>query len=188
MMRVVTVRIARLAALSAALVVLAPAWAMAQNPNRPAPGAARSQVQRPALPPPGRGMNAMQLQQYLDALALTQSRENLKLDDDQYGAFAPKLIRLQNLRRRMMQARRQAMGELNQLLSAEPSNDEAIAAKVRAFDDANRRGGEELVRAFQELDGVLTPWQRGRFRILEEQIERRKLELLTKIGPPNDGK
>lgn len=175
-------------ALVAALFVLVPEGALAQGAGRPAQNNARgprAQPQRPALPPLGRGMNAMQLQQYLDAVALTQSREHLKMTDDQYGAFAPRLLRLQNLRRRLMQARRQAMGELNQLLSADSPNDEAIIAKVKAFDETNRRGGEELVKAFQELDAVLTPWQRGRFRVLEEQMERRKLELLTKIGPPS---
>ena len=47
----------------------------------------------------------------------------------------------------------------------------------------NRQGNDEVIRAYQDLDASLTPWQRGRFRLLEEQIERRKLELLTKLGP-----
>ena len=183
--------VARRVALAGALLLLIPASALAQNPGRQAQAAARgprAQPQRPALPPIGRGMNAIQLQQHLDALALTQAREHLKLDDEQFGAFAPKLLRLQTVRRRMMQERRRTMVELNQLLSAQTPSDDAIATKVRAFDDTNRRGAEELVKAFQELDGVLSPWQRGRFRVLEEQMERRKLELLTKLGPPNDGK
>jgi Spy/CpxP family protein refolding chaperone len=185
----VTRPIARRIAVAAVLAVLVPGFAMAQAAGKQAPArGARAQGPRQGLPPLGRGMNAMQLQQYLDALVLRQAQEHLKLSDDQYGTFAPKLVRLQNIRRRMLQERRKAMADLNQLLQADAANDDAISTKVRAFDDTTRRGAEELVKAFQDLDGVLTPWQRGRFRVLEEQIERQKVQLLAKLGAPAEGK
>ena len=167
-----------------------PAAALAQGtgqepPVRPARG--QGSAQRPALPPVGRGMNAMQLQQHLDAFALIQAEQQLKLSTEQYAVFAPKLIRMQTVRRRMLQARRRLLNELNQLLTAQTTSDEAITEKTKAFDDVNRQGNDELIRAYQDLDSSLTPWQRGRFRLLEEQMERRKLELLTKIGPARIG-
>jgi Spy/CpxP family protein refolding chaperone len=153
--------------------------------EQPAGRAARGPAgaQRPALPPVGRGMNAMQLQQHLDAFALIQAEQQLKLSGEQYSVFAPKLIRVQTMRRRMMQERRRLLNDLNQLLVAQTPSDEAISEKTKAFDDWNRRINDELVKSYQDLDTSLTPWQRGRFRLLEEQLERRKLELLTKIGP-----
>ena len=181
----------RRVAIAAVLAMLLPACAMAQAAGRQAQGAPRAgrgPGQLPALPPVGRGMTVMQLQQHFDAVVLRQAQDQLKLTDDQFGTFAPKLLRLQNVRRRMIQERRKAMADLNQLLQADAANDEAISLKVRAFDDVNRRGGEELIKAFQDLDGVLSPWQRGRFRVLEEQIERQKIQLLTKLGPPAEGK
>ena len=179
---------ARLVAATAALCVTIPilvfaqAAAQDQPPAKPARG--QTGAARPALPPVGRGMNAMQLQQHLDAFALIQAEQQLKLSTEQYSAFAPKLIRLQTVRRRMMQSRRRLLNELNQLLTAPTPSDEQITEKTKAFDDVNRQGNDEVIRAYQDLDASLTPWQRGRFRLLEEQIERRKLELLAKIGPP----
>ena len=110
---------ARLVAATAALcmtvqiLMFAQAAGQDQPPARPARGQAGAT--RPALPPVGRGMNAMQLQQHLDAFALIQAEQQLKLSTEQYSAFAPKLIRLQTVRRRMMQARRRLLNELNQL-------------------------------------------------------------------------
>ena len=88
---------ARLVAATAALCVTIPilvfaqAAAQDQPPAKPARGQAGAP--RAALPPVGRGMNAMQLQQHLDAFALIQAEQQLKLSTEQYSAFAPKLIR-----------------------------------------------------------------------------------------------
>jgi hypothetical protein len=178
--------VAAIAVLGAACMVI-PAQPFAQgagqDPAPPRPARGQAGGQRPALPPVGRGMNAMQLQQHLDAFALIQAEQQLKLSTEQYAVFAPKLIRVQTVRRRMLQGRRRLLNELNQLLVAQTPNDEAITEKTKTFDDLNRQGNDELMRAYQDLDTSLTPWQRGRFRLLEEQMERRKLELLTKIGP-----
>ena len=130
---------ARLVAATAALCVTLPTLTFAQAagqdqpPVRPSRGQAGAS--RPALPPVGRGMNAMQLQQHLDAFALIQAEQQLKLSTEQYSAFAPKLIRLQTVRRRMMQSRRRLLNELNQLLIAPTPSDEQITEKTKAFDD-----------------------------------------------------
>jgi hypothetical protein len=178
---------ARLVAATAVLFVAVPLLPRAQGGGReqqPVRGArGQTNAERPALPPVGRGMNAMQLQQHLDAFALIQAEQQLKLSTEQYSVFAPKLIRVQTMRRRMMQERRRLLNDLNQLLVAPTPSDEAIAEKTKAFDDWNRRMNDELSKSYQDLDTSLTPWQRGRFRLFEEQMERRKLELLTKIGP-----
>jgi Spy/CpxP family protein refolding chaperone len=176
--------IAATAVLCVAIPVLANGQATAQSQPPVRAGRGQAGGERAALPPVGRGMNAMQLQQHLDAFALIQAEQQLKLSSEQYSVFAPKLIRVQTMRRRMMQERRRLLGELNQLLVAEAPSDEAITEKTKAFDDWNRRVADELAKSYQDLDTSLTPWQRGRFRLLEEQIERRKLELLAKIGPP----
>lgn len=62
-----------------------------------------------------------------------------------------------------------------------PYEDDAIAEKLKALDDLNQRGQEEIRTAYAAVDGILTPAQRGRFRLFEEQIERRKVDLLMKV-------
>ena len=53
--------------------------------------------------------------------------------------------------------------------------------EFKAFDEANQRASQEMRQAELELDGVLTPWQRVRFRMLEERLERQKIEMLIKL-------
>ena len=54
--------------------------------------------------------------------------------------------------------------------------------KLRALDEVSQRASGEVRKAFEELDGGLTPWQRGRYRMLEEQLERLKVDMLSKLG------
>ena len=51
---------------------------------------------------------------------------------------------------------------------------------TRALEELESRTAAELRRAYTAIDEVLDPRQRARFRLLEEQLERRKLELLIR--------
>lgn len=169
------------------LAVLAPQTASAQDGQAaPPPAQVRQRGQggpggRANLPPIGRGMNAQQLQDHLDAYAITQAQRELKLTEDQYAGFVARMTRMHNMRRRALQERRRLLVELRQLLDADPPRDDAINEKVTALETLSRRSAETLMKAYQDIDSVLTPWQRGRFRLLEEQLERQKIELLARI-------
>jgi uncharacterized protein with von Willebrand factor type A (vWA) domain len=58
--------------------------------------------------------------------------------------------------------------------------DAALDEKLKAFDQVNERSAQEIRQLTQELDGILTPYQRVRFRVFEERMERRKIDLLTR--------
>jgi len=186
---------ARLRSVAGAVVAMAlcTSMAFAQTPppaNKQQPLTGRGQrggaarVGRPALPPITPNMNQQQLQAYIDAYALVQAERELQLTDDQFPDFVRRLHRLQDVRRRHQMERRRIMGELNGVLQggAQGGKDDAILERLRALDDVAQRALGEVGKAYAELDGVLTPWQRGRFRFFEEQLERRKIELLSKIG------
>ena len=53
-------------------------------------------------------------------------------------------------------------------------------AIVKALRDLESRSVTDVMQAVDRLDEVLDPVQRARLRVLEETIERRKLELLTR--------
>jgi hypothetical protein len=182
---------------AAMLAAIGPASAaMAQSPSpSPTPAASRQQT-----PPPGRGgrpggpgaraslppitanMKPAELQAWIDTYAVMQADRELKLTVEQYPNFVAKLRKLQDARRRHQGERRRLLNELSGLLQAsEGVQEEAILTHVKALDDLNQRLGGEVRQAYQDLDAVLTPWQRGRFRMFEEQLERKKIELLTAI-------
>jgi hypothetical protein len=154
--------------------------AQAQEPPRGRPGG------RAGLPPLAANMSQQQLQAYMDTYAVIQAERELRLTAEQYPNFVAKLRRLQDTRRRQMGERRRILGELNGLLqggeSAGPAGrDEAITARLGALEEIMQQSAADLRKAYQDLDAGLTPWQRGRFRTFEEQLERQKIELLAKI-------
>lgn len=147
----------------------------AQRPARPGG--------RAALPPAGPNMTPQQLQAHIDAYALVQAERELQLTNEQYPNFVGRLRRLQEIRRRHLMERRKLMQEIRGLLAGDAAGrDERITERLRALQDAADTTAADLRKAYQDMDAVLTPWQRGRFRLFEDELERRKIELLAKIG------
>jgi hypothetical protein len=107
----------------------------------------------------------------------------LQLTDAQYGPFVTRLRKLQETRRRNQQARNQILQELRQLAGAQataPFDEAAIKDRLRALREHDDRAAAELKRAYDGLDEVIDVPQQARFRIFEETIERRKLDLLMR--------
>jgi hypothetical protein len=119
----------------------------------------------------------------LDAYAVVQAQDALQLNDTQYGTFVTRLRKLQEMRRKNQQARNQIVQDLRRLAGpgANPPYDEtAIRAGLKGLRDLDDRSAAELRRAYDSIDEVLDVPQQARFRIFEETIERRKLDLLMR--------
>jgi Spy/CpxP family protein refolding chaperone len=159
-----------------------PGTAFAQDPPPAGTPPARGRGAGRGIPPPPANMNQQQLQAWLDTYAVVQAQRQLVLTDEQYPNFVARLRKLQDVRRRRMVERRKLMNELQGLIqsAASPGRDENILARVRALDEGADSGAAEMRKAYQDLDAVLTPWQRGRFRLFEEQLERQKVDLIAK--------
>ena len=69
-----------------------------------------------------------------------------------------------------------------------PGADDRITQQLRALEDSRQRMAGDLVKAYADLDDVLTPWQRGRFRLFEDRMTQRKLELLAEARRAAAGK
>jgi hypothetical protein len=143
---------------------------------------------RGALPPITPNMNQQQLQAWIDTYAVVQAERDLQLTADQYPAFVGRLRKVQDIRRRNQMEKGKLLRELNGLLQINEAREEAILAHVKSLDDLAQRGVSDLKQAYQDLDSGLTPWQRGRLRLFEEQLERRKMDLLSKINAANPGR
>jgi len=119
----------------------------------------------------------------LDTYAIVQAQRELTIADDKYGTFAARLKKLQDVRRRNQRQRQQLVRELFRIAGPRavvPADDATIRnqlAALRAHDD---RAAAELRQAYDALDEILDTRQQARFRVFEEQIERRKLDLLVR--------
>jgi hypothetical protein len=123
----------------------------------------------------------------LDTYALVQAQDVLKLTDEQYASVVTRLKKLQQTRRRNQHARNQIVRELRKMTApaggrAGPlTGDEAtITARLKSLREHDDRAAAELRQAYDALDEVLDVRQQARFRVFEEMIEFRKLDLLMR--------
>jgi hypothetical protein len=173
-------------AVLAAICTCAAAGAAAQDPQPPPAGTARVRPE----PRQGQGRSAQQadrleiaeLQRLFDAYMVMQAQEALQLDDAQFGQFLPKLKALQDTRRRNEQARNQLVGELGRLTapSAATVDEAAVRERLRALQELESRSAAELRRAYDTIDQQLDVRRQARFRVFEQNMERRKLQLMLR--------
>jgi hypothetical protein len=168
--------VTRHAIILAGCLALGPAAASAAQQQQPAPPA--------PSPPEGTQpeISAGEIQRLYDAYALVQAQEALQLSDEQYPRFVTRMKALQETRRRHQQTRNQMLQDLRRLTNAQTaSGDEAAIrerlAALRAEDD---RSATELRKALEAIDEMLDIRQQARFRLFEERMEQRKLELLMR--------
>jgi hypothetical protein len=132
-----------------------------------------------------------EIQRLFDAFAIVQAQDMLKLDDKQYAQFVVRLKGLQQVRRRAQQARQLILRDLarDSASQAPSKTDEArIRERLKALDQHDTRAADEVRRAYAAIDEILDIRQRGRFRTFEDQMERRKFELLLRARSNRPGR
>lgn len=153
-----------------------------------AAGVAVAQERRPdppltrGRPADSGGLSPAEILNMLDAYAIVQAQQTLQLADSQYGEFVTRLKRLQQTRRRNLQARNGILQELRRLAGPQAAqiDEAAIRDRLKALNDHDDRSAGELRRAYQALDEILDARQQARFRLFEEVLERRKIDLLKR--------
>jgi hypothetical protein len=168
--------------------VLALAASAAAQPSRMQPRGQQGRATQPAAP---EDMSPAQVHQLFDAMLVMQAQEALGLSDQQYAQFVVRLNALQGARRRTQLERMQMIGELQRLTNprnAKAADEAEVKSRLSALQELESRAAADLRRAYNGVDEVLTPFQQARFRVLEEQIERRKLELVSRARQNNQNR
>jgi hypothetical protein len=149
-------------------------------------------AQEAAAPPPpgarGQARRAGEVARLFDAYALMQAQEALGLDEAQYARFVGRFRALLEARRAHQANRARIVQDLARLTRGEvPPNEEALRERMKALDDVDAKARTEIAAAFAGVDELLTVPQRARFRVLEEQLERRKWELMARARQGSRG-
>ena len=147
-------------------------------------------AQRGAQPPegtPAPGVLPGEIQQMFDAYALVQAQDVLQLKDDQYAQFVTRLRALQAVRRRHENQRLMIVNQLRRILQAADGrvDETMIQERLKSLDDLRASSSTEIKQAQDSLDEVLDLRQRARFRVFEEEMERRKVELVMRTRQAN---
>ena len=154
-------------------------------------------LQAQAQAPPDRGgreqARPAELAAMLDAYTVVQAQNALQLTDAQYGPFVTRLRKLQENRRRNNQIRNRLLQDLRTMAAPNGNADEnAMREKLRALREHNQQSAAALQRDSEAVDEVLDVRQQVRFRLLEERLERQKLDLLMRsrrgAAPPAGGR
>lgn len=133
------------------------------------------QAQGAAPVPPG------EIQKLLDGYEFVQAQEYLGLTDAQFGQFLPKLRVLQDARRRNEQERMRLLMELRRMTNPRSQAAESdIQTRVRALGDVEMKAASEIQGARDAIDQVLNVRQQALFRLFQQEIEQRKLQLLMR--------
>lgn len=169
------------------LALLTSGAAFAQTPPQNAAGrgqkAGPGRAARAGLPTVSTTTTPQQLQGIIEGYAVVQARKVLALTDEQWPTFVARFNSVQQIRRRGMMEERRLKNEIRNLLpGTAAARDATLLDRLKALDDVSDRTAVELRKAYQDVDAVLTPWQRGRLRLFEDEVERLKISLLGKIG------
>jgi hypothetical protein len=148
-----------------------------------ASGNARAQgtggaAEQPAVTP-------FELQRLFDSYALLQAQEQLKINDEQFSRFLPRFKALQDARRQTLQQRTRVLADVRRLVNEGQTDEGQIRERLKQLRDIEDRGEAEARKAYEAIDQVLDVRQQGQFRLFEEQMERRKLELVTRARQAN---
>lgn len=156
------------------------ALAAFQQPQGQPPG--RPQESRPGRSGPrGPMVSPGEVQQLFDAYLLMQAQRALGLSDAQYPQFLIKMKALLELRRKNSIQRFEIIRRLRDMTRPNAqATDTAIKdelEKLRAFDAS---AAVAMQKAYAAVDQGLDVRQQARLRVFEQQMERRKLELLMR--------
>jgi Spy/CpxP family protein refolding chaperone len=138
------------------------------------------QRQAPGGPQEERAVTPAEIQRMFDAYALLQAQQQLKIGDDQYTQFLTRFKTLQDVRRAGLQQRTRMIQDLRRMLDAGQLDDASIKERLKALDELEIRSAADVKRAAEAIDQVLDLRQQAKFRVFQEQMEQRKLELVTR--------
>ena len=167
----------------AALVAASSSAARAQGRERPfRPNAAGE----PGAALENGNVTPAEIQQMFDSYALLQAQEQLKISDDQFPKFLPRFKALQDVRRQGLMQRTRVLNAMRQSLNGgQPPDEGQLRDLMKRLDEIDARTESESKKAYEAIDQVLDVRQQAKFRVFEENMERRKLELVTRARQAN---
>jgi hypothetical protein len=146
-------------------------------------GPARAQARAGGAP--DEAVSPVELQRMFDAYSIVQAQEFLKIGDDQYAKFLPRFKALLDARRQTLQQRTRVLNVVRRLLIDSQPDEGMLRDALRQLQEIDSRGEADARKAYEAIDQVLDLRQQAKFRVFEEQMERRKLELVTRARQAN---
>jgi Spy/CpxP family protein refolding chaperone len=117
----------------------------------------------------------------IDAYVVSNLQESLGLTDEQFVKVLPLIKRLQSDRRSFVLRRSQALNEMRRLLESGRATDARIAELMKDLKTIEAEEPTLLRRNSDSLDAELTPLQQAKLRLLENRVEQRLREVMSRV-------
>jgi hypothetical protein len=177
------------------VLIAACAAAIALTVSTTAAHAARGRFQQSGTPAPAPGpanpnaanpISLAELNRLFEAYAVVQAQDFLRLSDEQYPDFVARLKALQDARRRHFVNHNRIIADLGRMLRQpdDQIDEKTLRATYEALDREDETAQSEIKKAFDNVIALLDVKQRARYRVFEENLERRKLDLLSRVQRP----
>ena len=140
---------------------------------------------RPAPPPDEAAVSPAEIQRMFDSYALMQAQEQLQISEERFPQFLRRFKALQDTRRRGLQERARLVQELRRLVNDPQGDESQIKDRLKSLDELEARSDGDIRKAYDAINQVLDVRQQAKFRVFEETMERRKLELVTRARQAN---
>jgi hypothetical protein len=164
-----------------ALLALAPSRPAAAQPARGGRADAAPEAAGAEAP----GVSPAEIQRMFDSYALIQAQDQLKISDDKFPQFLRRFKILQDTRRKNLQERFRIVQDLRRLSKDAQPDEAQLKERLKALDDLDARAQAELAKAYDAINQMLDVRQQAQFRVFEENMENRKLALITRARQAN---
>ncbi len=121
----------------------------------------------------------------VEAYIVSNLQESLGLTDDQFAKLLPHVKRLQKDRRDFAQRKGRTMGELRRILESGSATEPRVVELMKEVKAVEVEQAETVRKDMDAIDGVLTPVQQAKFRLLEVEVERKIRALMNDLRAPN---
>ena len=119
----------------------------------------------------------------VDAYVVSNLQESLGLSDAQFAAAVPLVKKLQTDRREYLLERTRTLREMRRRLRQGGASEAQVVDLLQRLKALDADGPVQGRRNLEALDGVLSPVQQAKFRILEMEVEQRMRELVSRGRP-----
>jgi hypothetical protein len=127
-----------------------------------------------------------EVQRLMDAYALMQAQDQLKISDEQFSQFLSRYRALQDIRRKARQEHERLVNEMRRMLNGGGAiDDAALTERLKAIQDLDARSATDLQKAYDAIDHILDVRQQAKFRVFEENMERRMSEFVNRARQAN---
>ena len=136
--------------------------------------------QRDSLETLSGDMTPLEVQRLFEAFELVRAQEMLDLSEEQYPEFVARFRVLQDTRRGGQQERQRRLRELQRMSNQAGADESALSEQLLALASHDQEIARRQRDAIAEIDTLLNVRQQVRFRMFEQAMERRRIELLMR--------